>query len=80
MEGRISIKYALFIVGRRSGKSTIMRSLTGLGRIQRRYTWNVKARNGQPLKTLVLHSSPQEPSMRKYPPLNFLTFLKKNSV
>jgi energy-coupling factor transporter ATP-binding protein EcfA2 len=72
------MKYALFIVGRRkSGKSTIIRSLTGLGRIRRGHVWNVKARNGQLLKALVLHSSPQELSTRKYPPAKFPDVFEK---
>jgi energy-coupling factor transporter ATP-binding protein EcfA2 len=66
------MKYAIFIVGnRKSGKSTIIRSLTGLGRRLRGRAWNVRARNGQPLKALILHSSPQELDAGKYPPTDF---------
>jgi|GEM_PF-3176031 len=66
------MKYALFIVGRRkSGKSTIIRSLTGLGRRLKGHVWNVKARNGRSLKALILHSSPQELGTGKYPPAKF---------
>jgi len=37
------MKYALFIVGRRgSGKSTIIRNLTGLGRIKRKHRGMLK--------------------------------------
>ena len=72
------MKYALFIVDRRgSGKSTIIRSLTGLGRIKRKHTWNVKARNGQPLKALVLHKNLIRGNILL---LNFLTFSRKNLV
>ena len=62
-------KYALFIVGRRrSGKSTLIRSLTGSGKSR---VWNVKKINGQPLKTFVSLNAPQEMGMSNYPPQNF---------
>ena len=62
-------KYALFIVGKRSsGKSTLIRSLTGSWKNR---VWNVKKLNGQPLKAFVSHNAPQEMTMSNYPPQNF---------
>jgi len=62
-------KYILFIVGEYdSGKSTLIRSLTG--------TWkskvvNVKDLRGRPLKAFVSLSAPQELGLSKHPPSNF---------
>ena len=62
-------KYALFIVGERdSGKSTLIRSLTGCGRNR---VYNVKTLNWQPLRAFVSLSSPQEMGMSNHPPQNF---------
>jgi len=62
-------KYALFIVGERgSGKSTLIRSLTGCGRNK---VYNVKSLSGQPLRAFVSLSSPQEMGMSNHPPQNF---------
>ena len=62
-------KYALFIVGERgSGKSTLIRSLTGCGRNR---VYNVRTLSGQPLRAFVSLSSPQEMGMSNHPPQNF---------
>jgi len=62
-------KYALFIVGERnSGKSTLIRSLTGCARNK---VCNVKTLSGQPLRAFVSLSSPQEMGMSNYPPQSF---------
>jgi len=62
-------KYVLFIVGERdSGKSTLIRSLTGCGRNK---VYNVRTLNGQPLRVFVSLSSPQEMGMSRHPPQNF---------
>jgi len=67
------MKYAIFIIGeRKSGKSTIIRSLTGCGRRKKREVWRVMSLSGQRLKAFIVHSSPQEMSVTKYPPNNFL--------
>jgi len=64
-----NMKYALFIVGERSsGKSTLIRSLTGCGRNK---VYNVKTLSGQPLRAFVSLSSPQEMGMSNHPPQNF---------
>jgi GTPase SAR1 family protein len=65
----IDKKYALFIVGERnSGKSTLIRSLTGCGRNK---VYNIRTLSGQPLKAFVSLSSPQEMGMSNHPPQNF---------
>jgi len=62
-------KYALFIIGLRgSGKSTLIRSLTGCSKNR---VWNVKTLSGQPLRAFVSLSSPQELGMSNYPPSIF---------
>jgi GTPase SAR1 family protein len=62
-------KYALFVVGERnSGKSTLIRSLTGCARNK---VYNVRSLNGQPLRAFVSLSSPQEMGMLNHPPQNF---------
>jgi len=62
-------KYALFIVGERnSGKSTLIRSLTGCGRSK---VYNVRTLSGQPLRAFVSLNSPQEMGMLYNPPYNF---------
>jgi len=67
--GVIDEKYALFIVGERnSGKSTLIRSLTGCGRNK---VYNIRTLSGQPLKAFVSLSSPQEMGMLNHPPQNF---------
>jgi len=67
--GVIDKKYALFIVGERnSGKSTLIRSLTGCGRNK---VYNIRTLSGQPLKAFVSLSSPQEMGMLNHPPQNF---------
>ena len=62
-------KYALFIIGERnSGKSTLIRSLTGYGR---KRLWRVKSLGGRNLWAFIIHQSPQEMGMNKYPPKTF---------
>jgi len=62
-------KYALFVVGERgSGKSTLIRSLTGCGRNK---VYNVKSLGGQTLRAFVSLNSPQEMGMSNHPPHNF---------
>ena len=66
------MKHAIFVIGeRKSGKSTIIRSLTGMGRRKRGEVWRVKSLDGQPLRAFIIHSSPQELGVGKYPPDNF---------
>lgn len=61
-----SKKYALFIVGEReSGKSTLIRSLTGCGR---NTVYNAKSLGGRTLRAFVFLSSPQEMGASNYPP------------
>jgi len=61
-------KYAIFIVGERgSGKSTLIRSLTGY----RKRLWRVKSLSNRDLWAFIIHQSPQELGMHKYPPENF---------
>jgi GTPase SAR1 family protein len=62
-------KVAIFVVGdHHTGKSTLIRSLTGAARNQ---IYNVKNGNGQLVHIFVSFSSPQEMSMTKHPPANF---------
>ena len=63
-------KYAIFIIGNRgSGKTTLIRALTGVGRFK--FPWNLRKLNGQPMKAFVLSSAIQEMGMRRYPPSTF---------
>lgn len=65
----MSIKSAIFVVGdNSSGKSTLIRSLTGAARNQ---VYNVKNGRGQLVRAFVFLSSPQEMGMTKYPPQTF---------
>ena len=66
--GNSNKKYAIFIVGERgSGKSTLIRSLTGYGK----RLWRVKSLSNRDIWAFIIHQSPQELSMRKYPPEDF---------
>jgi GTPase SAR1 family protein len=69
-------KYALFIVGERnSGKSTLIRSLTGCWKSK---VYNVRTLSGQPLRAFVSLSSPQEMGMsKKHPPHKFLQSIEE---
>lgn len=68
----VVMKYAIFVVGeRKSGKSTILRSLTGLWAMKRGQVWRVRSLDGRPLWAFVIHSSPQELGMSRYPPNDF---------
>lgn len=67
--------YALFIVGGRgSGKSTLIRALTGFGR---KRPWRVKSLSGKDIYALIIHQSPQELGMKKYPPEDFPDIFEK---
>jgi len=67
--GSVKKKYALFIVGERnSGKSTLIRSLTGCSKSKIYY---VKSLSGNTLRAFVILSSPQEMGASRYPPQNF---------
>jgi len=76
------MKYAVFVIGeRKSGKSTLIRSLTGCGGRRAGRIWRVKSLSGQPLKALIIDSSPQELGMSTYPPHDFpQAFEKKFGV
>jgi GTPase SAR1 family protein len=65
----MAIKYVLFIVGEvRSGKSSLIRSLTGCGRNK---VYNVKNTSGKLLKAFVSLNAPQEMGMQRHSPQNF---------
>jgi GTPase SAR1 family protein len=71
----MSIKSAIFVVGdNRTGKSTLIRSLTGAARNQ---VYNVKNGHGQSVRAFVFLSSPQEMGMTKYPPQTFPDSIEK---
>jgi GTPase SAR1 family protein len=62
-------KYVLFVVGEGySGKSSLIRSLTGCGRNK---IYNVKNMSGKPLKAFVSLNAPQEMGMKTHSPQNF---------
>src|SRR5208337_221676 len=62
-------KYAIFVVGEgRTGKSSLIRSLTGCGR---NMVYNLKKIDGTVLKAFVSLNSPQEMGMDNYPPETF---------
>lgn len=62
-------KYVLFIVGEgKSGKSSLIRSLTGCGRNK---VYNVKNTSGKPLRAFVSLNAPQEMGMKRHSPQNF---------
>ena len=67
------MKSALFIIGQReSGKSTLIRSLTGIGRRKKGVPWKLKSLGGAEIKALIVLSSPQELGMtEKHAPKNF---------
>jgi len=68
--------YALFIVsGRGSGKSTLIRALTGFE--ARRRLWRVKSLSGRDLWAFIIHQSPQELGMRRHPPQDFPDVFEK---
>ncbi len=68
-------KVILFIVGEYdSGKSTLVRSLTGTWRSK---IINVKYISGNPLKAFVSLSAPQERGLAKNPPSNFPTSIEQ---
>lgn len=65
----IQTKLAVFVIGPLdSGKSTIIRSLTGCPGNR---VWNVRSLGGQPLRAFEVLSSPQEMGLSNYPPENF---------
>jgi len=62
-------KYVLFVVGEGgSGKSSLIRSLTGCGRNK---VYNVKNIGGKTLRAFVSLNAPQEMGMQKHSPQNF---------
>jgi GTPase SAR1 family protein len=62
-------KYVLFVVGEdKSGKSSLIRSLTGCGRNK---VYNVKNTSGKPLRAFVSLNAPQEMGMKRHSPQNF---------
>lgn len=66
------MKYAIFVIGERdSGKSTLIRSLTGISVARKGKLWRIKSRSAQPMKAFVLLSAPQEMSVKKYSPNDF---------
>lgn len=64
------IKYAIFIIGNRnSGKSTLIRALTGV--YLTKAPWHLKKLNNQPIDAFVCVSAPQEKDPRIFSPNNF---------
>jgi len=62
--------YAILLLGEpKSGKSTLIRALTGVGRNR---LVHLRSLGGSRLRVFVVDTSPHEMGMRKYPPRNFL--------
>lgn len=63
-------KYAIFIIGNRnSGKSTLIRALTGIH--WTKAPWHLKKLNNQPINAFVCVSAPQEKDPVDFPPNQF---------
>jgi energy-coupling factor transporter ATP-binding protein EcfA2 len=70
-------KTAIFVIGQRSsGKSTIIRSLTGVGRNK---VHKVKNNKGEYVRAFAFLMSIQEIGMTKYPPASFLEQIEKKT-
>ncbi len=67
--------YAILLLGGpKSGKSTLIRALTG---VYRNRLVHLKSLGGSRLRAFVVDASPHEMGMRKHPPRNFLNMFER---